>query len=463
MNSHIHYTAKFQKSSKLPQNFENIFEPLIYHDNADKKKRAYIHFFSKNKVFTYLDKKTNEEKTASTSNSSLSKLKATLTDLKDVVDVYATVNQFSFTRKLENLLYTTMLYSDLDIYHTEFKDISKEDFIEKVLKYCFENKIPEPNLIIYSGNGFYLKWIFSAKCNKYEFTLDKYKIAQKAIHQLFSFLGADSKALDASRVLRLPGSINSKTGRKCEVIYYNDERKSAQDLFESFSKFYTPEPSKPLISKIKKVVADETEKQEKPAKQRFLLVKRDSSKAPIKTLNSLHLAKARYDDLKKLIEIRNNNVENSRMTFLFWLLNFKALCGSTNFVDFENDAYEISEKLNFKKTEWSFDELSTLEKKLFKHNNKYKKVVKQDDEYFKLSNLYTPKNQTLIDIFQITDEEQKELKTIISASEKNSRRAQKRLDAGMKPQSNSEAKTQPWKNLGIGKTKYYELKKMGKL
>ena len=420
MNSHIHYTAKFQKSSKLPHNFENIFEPLFYHDKADKKKRAYIHFFSKNKIFTYLDKKTNEEKKASTSNSSLSKLKETLTDLKDVVDVYATVNQFTFTRKLENLIYTTMFYSDLDIYHTGFKDISKEDFIEKVLNYCFENKIPEPNLMIYSGNGFYLKWLFSEKCNKYEFTLDKYKIAQKAINQLFQFLGADSKALDASRVLRLPGSINSKTGKKCEVIYFNDERKSAQDLFEAFSQFYTPEPAKPLKSRSKKVVADETVNQEKPLKQKLLLVKRDSSKAPAKTLNSLHLAKVRYDDLKKLIEIRNNNVENSRMSFLFWLLNFKALCGSTNFVDFESDAYEIAEKLNFKKHEWSFDELSTLEKKVKKHNDGYKKIVKQNDEYFKLSNLYTPKNQTLIDIFQITDEEQKKLKTIISASEKNS-------------------------------------------
>ncbi len=353
-----------------------------------------------------------------------------------------------------------MFYSDLDIYHTEFKDISKEDFIEKVLNYCFENKIPEPNLMIYSGNGFYLKWLFSEKCNKYEFTLDKYKIAQKSINQLFQFLGADSKALDASRVLRLPGSINSKTGKKCEVIYFNDERKSAQDLFEAFSQFYTPEPEKPKKPRSKKVVADETEKQEKPVKQRFLLVKRDSSKAPVKTLNSLHLAKARYDDLKKLIEIRNNNIENSRMSFLFWLLNFKALCGSTNFVDFESDAYEIAEKLNFKKNEWSFDELSTLEKKVKKHNDGYKKVVKQNDEYFKLSNLYTPKNQTLIDIFQITDEEQKKLKTIISTSEKNSRRAKKRLDSGMKPQT-GEAKSEPWLALGISRRTYYSRKKAG--
>ena len=33
----------------------------------------------------------------------------------------------------------------------------------------------------------------------------------------------------------------------------------------------------------------------------------------------------------------------------------------------------------------------------------------------------------------------------------------------MKPQNESEAKKQPWKELGIGKTKYYELKKRGEL
>lgn len=453
----FNYSIYSKKSNQLPSNFENIFEPLFYHDNSDKKKRAYIHFFSKNRIFAYVDKKTNQVKEASTSNSSLSKLKETLSSLNNVVDVYATVNQFTFTRKLENLIYTTMFYSDLDIYHTEFKNISKEELIEKVLSYCAEKNIPAPNLIIYSGNGFYLKWLFSEKCNKYEFTIDKYKIIQKIINQLFQFLGADSKALDASRVLRLPGSINSKTGRKCEVIYFNDERKSASDLYESFSRFYTPEPQKPSKLRSPKAVADEPEK---PIKQKVLLVKRDSSKAPVKTLSGPSLAKARYDDLRKLIELRSGNVKNSRMTFLLWLLNFKALCGATNFVDFETDAMSIAESLSLKEYEWSFDELQTLEKKIIKHNNGYKKIVKQNDDYFRLSNLYTPKNQTLIDIFQITDEEQKKLKTIISASEKNSRRAQKRLDAGMKPHT-GESKSEPWIALGISRRTYYTRKKKG--
>lgn len=460
MSSQFNYSIYSKKSNQLPSNFENIFEPLFYHDNADKKKRAYIHFFSKNKIFAYVDKRTNEAKEASTSNSSLSKLKETLTSLKNVVDIYATVNQFTFTRKLENLVYTTMLYSDLDIYHTEFKDISKEDFIEKVLNYCKEKEIPAPNLMIYSGNGYYLKWLFSEKCNKYEFPLDKYKASQKTINQLFSFLGADSKALDASRVLRLPGSINSKTGRKCEVIYFNDDRKSASDLYESFSRFYIPEPAKPTKSRSTKVDTEASEQADKPVKPKVLLVKRDSSKAPVKTLSGPQLAKARYDDLKKLIELRGGNVVNSRMSFLFWLLNFRALCGATNFVDFETDANEIALSLSFLPGEWSYSELETLEKKVIKHNDGCKKIVKQNSEYFKLSNLYTPKNQTLIDIFQITDEEQTKLKTIISASEKNSRRAQKRLDMGIKPQT-GEAKSEPWLALGISRRTYYSRKKAG--
>ena len=76
----------------------------------------------------------------------------------------------------------------------------------------------------------------------------------------------------------------------------------------------------------------------------------------------------------------------------------------------------------------------------------------------RLGGVYETRGDSLIDIFQITDEEQKKLKTIISTSEKNSRRAQKRLDSGMKPQT-GEAKSEPWLALGISRRTYYNRKK----
>ncbi|WP_438269276.1 hypothetical protein, partial [Pseudomonas fragi] len=71
-----------------------------------------------------------------------------------------------------------------------------------------------------------------------------------------------------------------------------------------------------------------------------------------------------------------------------------------------------------------------------------------------------PKNETLINTFAITGDEQAHLKTIISPDEKQRRRAQKRLDMGMKPQS-GEATSQPWIALGISRRTYYSRKKAG--
>ena len=176
----------------------------------------------------------------------------------------------------------------------------------------------------------------------------------------------------------------------------------------------------------------------------------------------MQLAKDRHDDLKTLIQLRDGNVLHSRMLFLFWLLNFKALCGATNFVCFEQDALKIASSLNFDTTEWSLDDLCTLERKVIRHNRGYSTIKKQNGEYFKFSNLYTPKNETLINTFSITDEEQAHLKTIISPQEKQRRRAQKRLDLGMKPQL-GEATSQPWIALGISRRTYYSRKKAGGL
>lgn len=151
------------------------------------------------------------------------------------------------------------------------------------------------------------------------------------------------------------------------------------------------------------------------------------------------------------------------MLFLFWLLNFRALCGATNFVEFEADAIRIAVGLGFDRTEWSLDDLSTLERKVIRHNRGYSTIKKQNGDYFKFSNLYTPKNETLIDAFAITVEEQVQLKTIISPKEKQRRRAQKRRDADMSSHDESAARKQPWKALGVGKTKYYEMKRNGHL
>lgn len=451
------YTTNSIKANQLTSSFDNILEPLLYHPHI-KSQSANAYFFSKTPQFTYI--KDDAIKNTVQLRCSLTKLADGLKKCLGLIDVYISVNEFGKSRKLESLLKTTMFYSDLDIYHTDKKDLTHEQLIDQILAHCEFYDIPSPNIIIYSGNGYYLKWLFIEKMSRSNLSPTRYDQVQKSINRIFIDFGADPKAMDVSRVLRLPGTINSKTGNLCEVIYYQDERLPANVMYDMFTRYYVPEPEKPQVVKEPRQIKEKTESLKAP-KPELVFKSRDPSKAPKKPLSRMQLPKDRYDDLKVLIALRGN-VENSRMTYLFWLLNFRALYGATNFVDFEEDAKKIADELGFKAFEWSFDELTTLERKVIRHNNGYQKVKKQNDEYFKFSNLYTPTNEKLISIFAITNEEQMCLRTIISKDEKNRRRVQKRLDMGMKPQT-GEAASMPWLGMNISRRTYYRRKEAGEL
>ena len=449
----------YDRTNKLPIGFDSIFEPLLYHQKSEKK-NAFFYIKADEAIFPYADKKTNTIKLAKQTRHNVNDLKTALLQYKGMSGITATANRFNGrSRKGEDLICSIMFYCDADIYKIESKkNLTKEEVIAEILDHCEANTIPYPNIINYSGGGYYLKWLFLTECTKYQLSGTAYMRVEEAIIRLFADFGADNGAKDITRILRLPGTLNPKVDRidrLCETIFYNDIRYTMEELRDAFDKFQEPEKIK--IPKPKKQTLEIAAP--KP-KREAAFKKRDPSKRPAVTKSNMQLAKDRYDDLKTLIQLRDGNVLHSRMLFLFWLLNFKALCGATNFVCFEQDALKIASSLNFDTTEWSLDDLCTLERKVIRHNRGYSTIKKQDGEYFKFSNLYTPKNETLINTFSITDDEQAHLKTIISPEEKQRRRAQKRLDMGMKPQTGV-TKNEPWKELGVGKTKYYEMKKIG--
>ncbi|EMQ2878495.1 hypothetical protein V9N52_003811, partial [Vibrio navarrensis] len=77
--------------------------------------------------------------------------------------------------------------------------------------------------------------------------------------------------------------------------------------------------------------------------------------------------------------------------------------------------------------------------------------------------LYTPKNETLIDLFEISSDEMKSMSTIISPSEKKKRNAQLkkelRREAGAISRedylANAVSNTKPWEELGISRRTWY--------
>lgn len=454
----------YDRANKLPENFDSIQGILLYHPNNYDKK-AYVYIKADEPIFTYFDKETNTIKSASQTRHLISELETALPQYKNMSGICVTANRFNGrSRRGDDLVSSIMFFCDADIYKiAAMTGLSHEEIISLILDRCEEKNIPYPNIIDYSGGGYYFRWLFLNECSKRKLSGAEYQRIETAINSIFADFGADNKAKDITRILRLPGTLNPKKDRAvrlCRTVFYNDVKYTMEELRDAFlSANPTDEVKKPMPLKVVK----QKEIINPKAKKEVIFIKRDPSKRPKVTKSPRTLSKDRYDDLQTLIKLRCGNVQHSRMLFLFWLLNFRALYGATSLADFEEDAIKIAAGLGFDRAEWSLDNLSTLERKVIIHNRGYSKIKKQDGEYFKSSNLYTPKNENLIEAFSITAEEQTQLKTIISPEEKLRRRARKRRDAGMSSHEESAARKQPWKALGVGKTKYYEMKRNGDL
>jgi hypothetical protein len=113
------------------------------------------------------------------------------------------------------------------------------------------------------------------------------------------------------------------------------------------------------------------------------------------------------------------------MNNLFWRINFllqSKITSTQMFREAAEIATEIDPRWNYRSVE-----LSTLYERARAHERG--ETVTFNGKSF--SPLYTPKNDTLIDLFQITTEEQKWMTTIIAADEWHRRRIQRRRDQGI--------------------------------
>lgn len=77
-----------------------------------------------------------------------------------------------------------------------------------------------PTLIVRSGRGLYIKWVFADFLPGVART--RWQHCQNKLIEIFKDFGADPQAKDAARVLRIVGSVNSKTGTHVRVLYKRD-------------------------------------------------------------------------------------------------------------------------------------------------------------------------------------------------------------------------------------------------
>lgn len=367
------------------------------------------------------------------------------------------ISQAEFTkpnRRVVNLWRLGLCFVDLDTYTIGMTG-DPEKLAQHLVIHCQEEGVPPPSLVVFSGRGLQAKWLLENAIPRQ--ALPRWNLCQRVLVDKLASFGADANAKDASRVLRLVGAVNTKSGEVARVVHVTEENgQPVRYGFEYLCEWLLP-VARETIERERQQWA--VEKAARAARrQQMVLLPGGRQINGLRSFSGRDLAWHRLEDLRKLAELRGGVDEGQRMLMLFWQLNFLLLSGSTNTSQMWHEAQALARAID---PQWHHDKsaLSTLYNKA-KAFEAGERVEWQGKSY---PALYTPRNDHLIDAFRITDDEQRELKTIITpgmARERDAaRKKAKRAAAGAVDratyEANSASRLKPWEQLGMSRRTWY--------
>ena len=291
-------------------------------------------------------------------------------ELKDLdmtgENIYITPNTFyKPCRRLEYIKELNCLFIDLDYYKT---GKTRDQVLMDLEENYFNQSILIPNYVIDSGRGMYLIWVINSVPSM---ALPLWKAVQDYLYEQLKCLGADRQALDATRILRAPESTNSKSKTVVKIL---DEYSYVYDLREIQNEFL------PELQPYEK-------KKGRPSKINFIFRERS-------------LYHGRIQDLIKLCELREYDLKGHRELILFLYRYY--LCSFTK--DTQKALQDILE-------------LNKIFKQPLRENEVIRATRSAEKCYLNKNKQYKYKNDTLIELLGITEEEQIYMKIIISKDE----------------------------------------------
>ena len=340
----------------------------------------------------------------------LSLLPEVLPLLNPAADTYLGQHEFRVpNRRVMNLLRICLAWVDLDLNKSDMLTGEPERDLGALFDFHHWNG-PMPSVIIYSGVGYHLKWFLEKPIPAQ--ALPRWNAVQTALYRKYAEFGADPQAKDASRVLRLIGTTNRKSGRLARVIYPGPEWEVTAYDFENLALDLLPYERGTIegwkAARAEKVKEAGQGGRERPARQEC---------QGALNLRKTNLNWDRLGDLRALTRLRmigNGGTVpvGQRDKLLFWQINFLMLSKATALSLMYHEAAVLAKTID---PCWGYrsEVLSTVYRKaaLFRDG---KQVEFNGRSY---PPLYTPKSQTLIDILEITDYEMAFMRTIITPSE----------------------------------------------
>lgn len=127
--------------------------------------------------------------------------------------------------KAENVTHATAVWADIDgkDWNTANPEVGKHAALDHLTKLLSAEL--KPSIIVDTGHGYHVYWLLS---EPYKFTSDEERWRfKRVLDGISSVLKGDKSANDIARILRLPGTLNTKNEerRECSIIYWQPERK----------------------------------------------------------------------------------------------------------------------------------------------------------------------------------------------------------------------------------------------
>lgn len=324
-----------------------------------------------------------------------------------LLDSYNSIATFNTTKRTRaNIELLTEHYIDIDNHLSPLSKEQAQEFLNEVLLPLFDISMPIPSQVVYSGRGLQLHFNLEGADDliKWEYTqqalLERVQAICYSQNALLNAYGLeiDKSCKDSARVLRTIGTRNSKSNTYTELLFSDEKAIYTQDeIIGNYNLDFTMPRGRYAGTKVKlneykglnkHQVLKATQRQLKEFKTYSRLYSRE-------TLNQ-----ARQQDLFKIIALRNLKCINE---------------------GYRNNLLSIAVQLLRENT----NDINYLINELLEVNSWFNEPLKEQEViswcYSAVGKQLHFSNKYIINKLNITQDEQKQLITIISREVKNNR------------------------------------------
>ena len=314
-------------------------------------------------------------------------------EYKNKKDIYYTPNTFNspIKREREYLWQLHRFYIDID-HKAGTEPIDPFEVVGAVEQLVEEKKIPQPTEYINSGRGIHIYWNIN---NCHIMLLDLWEKIEnhlfntiKELERSVKNISVDTRVKDPTRLLRLPGTINSKNNSKCYSMLKNEG-----NIYNIFD--------------LKKAYI-KVNKQYKKNKSKITYL-------PTKSLYTLNMS--RIEDFKHIVSLRNGDIKGYRNTLIMLYSYHYRLVNEVTVEELIKVTKEFNKSF---REPYNVKELTSVCRSV---NRTVKHFQEDNSKGYKFTHKY------IINALDLQEHEQRELLTIISTRVKYDRNNKKRNEA----------------------------------